>query len=58
MKAVAEVENESINLPAKPMEEQVPTLFDLLEEFDGMADDLPFDLAANLDHYVHGQSRP
>ena len=26
-------------------------------EFAGIADDMPRDLARNLDHYVHGQSR-
>ena len=31
-----------------------PTLLDTLKDFDGMAGDLPADLAANLDHYVHG----
>jgi hypothetical protein len=40
------------------VEEQEPTLFDALKDFDGMAGDLPADLAANLDHYVHGHSRP
>jgi hypothetical protein len=42
----------------EPVEQQLPTLFEMLEEFDGMADDLPADLAANLDHYIHGHSRP
>jgi len=42
----------------EPVNEQSPTLLDTLKEFDGMADDLPADLAANLDHYVHGHSRP
>ena len=54
------------NVPWKPgtvvrieaVEEQAPALLDTLKEFDGMADDLPADLAANLDHYVHGHSRP
>ena len=41
----------------EPVEEQPPTLFDTLKDFDGMANDLPPDLAANLDHYVHGHSR-
>ena len=40
------------------VEEQSPTLLEALKEFDGMADDLPADLATNLDHYVHGHSRP
>jgi hypothetical protein len=42
----------------EPVDEQSPTLLDALKEFDGMADDLPADLAANLDHYVHGHARP
>ena len=42
----------------EPVDEQSPTLLNALKEFDGMADDLPADLAANLDHYVHGHSRP
>ena len=37
----------------EPVEEQAPTLFEALKDFDGMADDLPSDLASNLDHYVH-----
>lgn len=42
----------------EPVEEQAPTLLETFQEFDGMADDLPADLAANLDHYVHGHSLP
>ena len=42
----------------KPVDETTPTLFDALKDFDGMATDLPADLATNLDHYVHGHSRP
>jgi predicted DNA-binding antitoxin AbrB/MazE fold protein len=38
--------------------EEPSALLDAFKEFDGMADDLPADLAANLDHYVHGHSRP
>jgi len=41
----------------EPVEDQSPTLLETIKEFDGMADDLPADLAANLDHYVHGHSR-
>jgi hypothetical protein len=29
--------------------DQPPTLWETLKDFDGMADDLPADLAANLD---------
>lgn len=28
-----------------------------MEKFVGIADDLPADLARNLDHYVHGQPK-
>ncbi len=42
----------------EPVGEQAPTLFETLKDFDGMAADLPADLAANLDQYVHGHSRP
>jgi hypothetical protein len=42
----------------EPVGEQEPTLFETLKDFDGMAGDLPADLAANLDQYVHGHSRP
>ncbi|MCG3147495.1 MAG: hypothetical protein PCFJNLEI_00935 [Verrucomicrobiae bacterium] len=42
----------------EPVDEQAPTLLETLQDFDGMAGDLPADLAANLDHYVHGHSRP
>ena len=31
------------------VEEQPPTLWETLKDFDGMAEDLPADLAANLD---------
>jgi len=41
----------------EPIDEQPPTLFETLKDFDGMANDLPSDLAANLDHYVHGHPR-
>ncbi len=42
----------------EPVDESEPTLWETLKDFDGMAEDLPADLAANLDHYVHGHSRP
>ena len=42
----------------EPVNEQTPTLFETLKDFDGIANDLPTDLAANLDHYVHGHPRP
>jgi hypothetical protein len=39
------------------VEEEVPTLWEGLKDFDGMAEDAPADLAGNLDHYVHGHPR-
>ena len=41
-----------------PVENQPPTLLESMKDFDGMAEDLPSDLAENLDHYVHGHARP
>jgi len=41
----------------EPVEEQTATLWEALKDFDGMAEDLPADLATNLDHYVHGHPR-
>jgi hypothetical protein len=37
------------------VDEPTPTLLETLQDFDGMAGDLPTDLAASLDHYVRGQ---
>jgi len=42
----------------EPIEEQSPTLWETLKDFDGMAQDLPADFASQLDHYVHGHPRP
>ena len=41
----------------EPVDEAAPTLWESLKDFDGMAKDMPDDLAANLDHYVHGHPR-
>ena len=41
----------------EPVDECAPTLWESLKDFDGMAKDMPDDLAANLDHYVHGHPR-
>lgn len=38
----------------EPVEDQPHALWEGLKDFDGMAGDMPSDLAANLDHYVHG----
>ena len=42
----------------EPTESQPPALLDMMNEYDGMTNDLPSDLAANLDHYVHGHPCP
>ena len=34
----------------EPVDESSPTLWEELKDFDGMATDLPSDIAANLDH--------
>jgi hypothetical protein len=64
----AVIENGTIKLPKnvrwksgtvvriEPLEKS-STLLDALKDFDGMAKDLPADLADNLDHYVHGHSK-
>jgi hypothetical protein len=69
MSITAVIEKGTIKLPAdvpwksgtvvriEAVDEQLPTLFETLKEFDGMADDLPADLSNNLDHYVHGHSK-
>ena len=69
MSITATVEGGKIVLPAnvgwpsgtvvriEPVVELAPTLWETLKDFDGVATDLPRDLAANLDHYVHGQPR-
>ena len=70
MSITATVEEGKVVLPAnvawpsgtivriEPVAEQPPTLWETLKDFDGMANDLSSDLAANLDHYVHGHPRP
>lgn len=69
MSITATIENGRITLPKdvpwpsgtvvriEPVAEQLPTLLEALKDFDGMAGDMPTDLAANLDHYVHGHPR-
>jgi hypothetical protein len=41
----------------EPVDDQAPTLLEELKDFDGMAGDMPSDLAENLDHHVHGHPR-
>jgi hypothetical protein len=38
----------------EPVEEQLPTLREVMRDFEGIADDLPTDMAANHDHDLHG----
>lgn len=68
MSITATVENDTIKLPAgvhlpdgtKVSIETQPSVKEdskWMLEFAGIADDMPADLARNLDHYIHGQSR-
>ena len=73
MTVTATVSNDTIRLPkgvhfpdgtkviiervALPKESCNLPLGQCLADFIGIADDLPKDLARNLDHYVHGQSK-
>jgi len=69
MSITATVENNTIKLPAGVhlpdgtpvrVEPIAPDTRNLAERYAGLigiADDLPPDLARNLDHYVHGQSK-
>ena len=54
--ACVEVIPQALDYGTEP-EEQGSTLWERLKDFDGMADDLPSDLAQRLDHYVHGHPR-
>ena len=40
----------------EPVAEQA-TVWDVLKKYDGTATDLPSDMAANIDHYVHGHPK-
>ncbi|MDQ6632145.1 MAG: hypothetical protein M3Y82_10395 [Verrucomicrobiota bacterium] len=46
---IPEVKVESVN--------KGKTLYERFEDFIGMADDLPCDLAQNHDHYLHGHPK-
>ena len=64
VEAIRETRGQLFRIPQTgfPVEHSKPAepsgIWDELKEFDGMADDLPVDLAANLDHYIHGHPRP
>ncbi len=41
----------------EPMPKNKPTVWEVLDKYDGIANDLPEDLAKNLDHYLHGHPK-
>ncbi|HET6400834.1 MAG TPA: hypothetical protein VFH95_05475 [Candidatus Kapabacteria bacterium] len=41
----------------EPMSKARPTVWEVLDKYDGIANDLPEDLAENLDHYIHGHPK-
>ena len=73
MSITATVENDTIRLPEglhlpdgtqvvietidRSAESEDDSLSRCLLKFAGIADDLPSDLAANLDHYLHGHPK-
>lgn len=57
---VVRVEPAGVSKPANGAETPKPepgSFGEYFAEFIGMADDLPSDLAAQVDHYVHGQPK-
>lgn len=43
-----------ITVRVVPVEEEIPTLAEIMAKYRGIATDLPEDLAENHDHYLHG----
>jgi hypothetical protein len=43
--------------PRNPTTAEIPTLYDRVKDFIGIADRLPSDMAENHDHYVHGRPK-
>jgi len=41
----------------EPVEEARPSVWDVLKKYDGIATDLPSDMAANIDHYRLGHPK-
>ncbi len=41
----------------EPAPQRGLSLAEIFKKYDGIADDLPEDLAENLDHYLHGQPK-
>ncbi|MDD2710263.1 MAG: hypothetical protein PHV34_19950 [Verrucomicrobiae bacterium] len=49
---------DGMEVEVQPVEKiSKPSLGERLKSFIGMADDLPSDLAQNLDHYLHQQDK-
>ncbi len=45
---------DGIRLRVEPIDDELPTLAELFKDWDGIATDMPSDLALNHDHYLHG----
>jgi hypothetical protein len=50
-----EVRVEVVTVTPPPAEADVPTLYERVKDFIGIADGLPPDMAENHDHYLHGR---
>jgi hypothetical protein len=44
-------------LRIEPVEEPRPSVWDVLKKYEGVATDLPSDMAANHDDYRHGRGK-
>ena len=41
----------------EPVVKTRPTVWEVLDKYDGIVTDMPADLAENIDHYVHGHPK-
>jgi hypothetical protein len=41
----------------EPVEKRPESIRELLKDFEGIANDLPSDMAANHNHYIHGHPK-
>ncbi len=48
---------DGMKVNVEPAKQSGMTLAELFRKYDGIADDLPEDLAENLDHYLHGHPK-
>ncbi len=48
---------DGMKVDIEPSKKSGMTLAELFKKYDGIADDLPEDLAENLDHYLHGHPK-